>query len=198
MLGSGTLSIDSFFAQKETSVNKYLGLLIVGAILMTSGFVYQQYYRPESVGGFQSTGRQVEINMRVVKNTWRWQVDTVQISHNGDKGHLQTFPPIKEQATIRVDPGDRVKLNIYNEDTYDHGFAVDVFGVNRRMFPKSITTIEFTPSIPGKFNFYCSVPCGQGHYDQVGALIVGDENAKSGIVPNKNFACNNNFVIASV
>lgn len=162
-------------------MNKYLSLLIFGTLLMVSGFVYQYFYRPSSIGGFKSSGRQVEINMRVVQNTWKWQVDSIQVSHNGDKGHLQTFPPISEQATIRIQPGDRVKLHVYNEDTYDHGFAIDVFGVNRRMFPKSTTTIEFTPSLSGKFNFYCSVPCGEGHYDQIGTLIVGDEKSASGI-----------------
>jgi cytochrome c oxidase subunit 2 len=152
LLGSGPMSIDSFFAKKETTVNKYLGLIIFGVILMTSGFVYQQYYRPANIGGFKSTGEVVEVHMRVIQNTWKWDPDT-----------------------IRVNPGDKVVLHIFNEDTYDHGFAIDVFGVNRRLFPKNTTVIEFTPSIPGKFNFYCSVPCGQGHYDQVGTLIVGDE-----------------------
>lgn len=176
LLGSGPLSLDSHFAQRETQVNKYLSLLMFGVILMTSGLVYQQYYRPASVGGFKSTGEVVEIHMRVLQNQWKWQPDA-----------------------IRVKPGDKVILHIFNEDTYDHGFAIDVFGVNRRLFPKSTTTIEFTPSIPGKFNFYCSVPCGPGHYDQVGTLIVGDETAASAIVANKDFACktSNKFVIAS-
>jgi len=155
LLGSGPFSLDSFFAQKERTVNKYLGLLMFGVILITTGIVYQQYYRPANIGGFKSTGEVVEIHMRVVQNSWKWDPDT-----------------------IRVNPGDRVILHILNEDTYDHGFAVDVFGVNRRLFPKSTTTIEFTPSIPGKFNFYCSVPCGPGHYDQIGTLIVGDSQVQ--------------------
>ena len=148
-------------------MNKYLSLAIFGVSLLLSGYIYQQFYRPASVGGFKSTGEEVEIHMRVIQNTWKWDPDT-----------------------IRVNPGDKVILHIFNEDTYDHGFAIDVFGVNRRLFPKSTTIIEFTPSIPGKFNFYCSVPCGQGHYDQVGTLIVGDKRSASGIVANKNFACN--------
>jgi uncharacterized membrane protein YphA (DoxX/SURF4 family)/plastocyanin len=167
LLGSGPMSIDNFFAKKEKNVNKYLGLLIFGVVLMTTGFAYQQFYRPANIGGFESTGVVVEINMKVAQNSWEWDPDT-----------------------IAVNPGDKVILHIFNEDTYDHGFAIDVFGVNRRLFPKSTTTIEFTPSIPGKFNFYCSVPCGQGHYDQVGTLIVGDQNTASGIVANKKFACN--------
>jgi len=167
LLGSGPISIEKFFAKQETSMNKYLGLVLFGVVLLTTGFVYQQYYRPQNIGGFESTGEVVEIHMKILQDQWKWEPDT-----------------------IRVNPGDRVVLHIFNEDAYDHGFAIDVFGVNKRLFPKSTTTVEFTPSIPGKFNFYCSVPCGQGHYDQIGTLIVGDESAGApSIIANKNFAC---------
>lgn len=148
-------------------MNKYLSLLLFAIALMLSGFIYQAYYRPASVGRIKSTGKIVVINMRVIKNHWKW-----------------------DPNLIKVASGSKVVLNIYNEDDYDHGFAIDVFGVNKRLFPQTTTVIEFTPSISGKFNFYCSVPCGEGHYRQIGTLIVGDENAASSIVPNSNFACN--------
>lgn len=169
--------------------NKYLSLALFGACLILSGIVYQAFYRPKSVSRIKPTGRNVEIHMRVLQNQWKWQVDTMQISYVDRKESLQRLPSIPEQATIKVQPGDKVMLHIFNEDTYDHGFAVDVLGVNRRLFPKTTTTVEFTPSLSGTFNFYCSVPCGEGHYDQIGTLIVGDKHATSGIYPNKNFAC---------
>lgn len=150
-------------------MNKYLSLALFGICLMVSGFVYQQFYRPANIGGFKSTGEIVEVRMRVIRNAWKWDPDT-----------------------IRVNPGDKVILHILNEDTYDHGFAIDVFGVNRRLFPKSTTTIEFTPSFSGIFNFYCSVPCGQGHYDQIGTLIVGkgeDAGVVLSMIHKENFAC---------
>jgi cytochrome c oxidase subunit 2 len=147
-------------------MNKYLSLALFAVFLLVSGFIYQTYYRPAHIGGASSTGETVAINMRVLKNQWKW-----------------------EPNVIKVASGDKVILNIYNEDTYDHGFAIDVFGVNRRLFPQTTTVVEFTPSLTGKFNFYCSVPCGEGHYDQIGTFIVGDEHATTGIYPNKNFAC---------
>ena len=151
---------------KKKVMNKYLGLALFSVFLLASGFIYQAYYRPASIERIKSTGKAVFINMRVIKNHWKWDPDT-----------------------IKVKPGDKIVLNIYNEDTYDHGFAIDVFGVNRRLFPQTTTVVEFTPSLVGKFNFYCSVPCGEGHYDQIGTLIVGDGHVRSGIYPNKNFAC---------
>jgi len=159
LMGAGPVSIDNVFSSKEKKeVNKYLALLLFGVCLVASGFIYQTYYKPASITRIKSTGETVVINMRVLKNQWKW-----------------------DPSVIKVNPGDRIVLNIYNEDTYDHGFAIDVFGVNRRLFPQTTTTLEFTPSLAGKFDFYCSVPCGEGHYDQIGTLIVGNENAKSSI-----------------
>ena len=139
-------------------MNKYLSLLIFGICLLVSGFVYQKFYRPASIGSSESTGEKVDIHMRVIQNKWKW-----------------------DPNTIRVNPGDKVTLHIFNEDTYDHGFAIDVLGINKRMFPKSTTVVEFTPNVSGKFNFYCSVPCGKGHYDQIGTLIVGKRDG-AGVV----------------
>lgn len=130
-------------------MNKYLSLLLFAALLFGSGFVYSEFYRPAGVGGVPSTGVIVEVNMRVLQDQWIW-----------------------DPGVIRVNAGDRIRLNIFNEDTYDHGFAIDVLGVNRRLFPKRTTTLEFNASLPGKFNFYCSVPCGEGHYDQIGTIII--------------------------
>lgn len=148
-------------------MNKYLSLLLFAVLLFGSGFVYQSFYRPEEVGGIEPSGRLVEINMRVLKDQWEW-----------------------DPEVIRVMPGDRVRITIYNEDTYDHGFGIDVFGVNRRLFPERATVIEFNASLRGKFNFYCSVPCGDGHYDQIGTILIGDregEGDTSLIVPRQVF-----------
>ena len=44
---------------------------------------------------------------------------------------------------IRVDCGDEVVLNIRNENGYDHGFGLDLFGINRRLAAGKTTTIEY-------------------------------------------------------
>lgn len=161
--------------------------------MLLSGFVYQTYYRPENIGGFASSERVVQIQMRVLKNQWKWQVDSIKILNKD--GGLTSPPPAvpqaQEAAVVKVEPGDKVKISIYNEDNYDHGFAIDVFGVNKRLFPKSTTEVEFTASLVGKFNFYCSVPCGQGHYDQVGTIIVGDNQKELSSPQALAFQCEN-------
>jgi len=137
-------------------MNKYISLSLFAVFLFGSGFVYSKFYRPAEVGGVAPTGKVVEINMRILKDQWIWAPEA-----------------------IHVDAGDRIRLNIYNEDTYDHGFAIDVLGVNRRLFPQRTTLLEFNASLVGKFNFYCSVPCGEGHYDQIGSIIINPVRDKT-------------------
>lgn len=132
-------------------MNKFLQLLIFAIFLIVSGVVYQNYYRPLSIGPVKASGNVVEIEMRAKENQWIW-----------------------DPAEIRVKAGDLVRLKIFNEDSYDHGFAIEAFGVNKRLFPRRETVIEFVASRAGSFGFYCSVPCGQGHYEQIGALFVSE------------------------
>lgn len=129
--------------------NKYFKLFVFAVLLLFSGYIYANFYRPPEISRSEFTGNTVEIDMRVLKDKWKWSPDI-----------------------IKVKAGDKVRIRIYNEDDYDHGFALDVFGINRRLFPKETTVVEFIASNKGKFNFYCSVPCGEGHYEQIGFLIV--------------------------
>ena len=76
-----------------------------------------------------------------------------------------------EPSTITVNEGDRVILNIKNEDVA-HGFAIFEFDVNERLPPGKTTKVEFTADKKGEYIFFCSVQCGKGHGDMKGKLIV--------------------------
>jgi len=130
-------------------MNKFVQLLIFAAALIASGIVYQNYYRPPGIGPIAATGNIIEITVVARENQWKW-----------------------EPMDIKVKAGDLVKLHIFNEDAYDHGFAIEAFGINKRLFPRRQTDIEFIASRAGSFQFYCSVPCGEGHYEQIGSLFV--------------------------
>ncbi|MBI2591451.1 MAG: cupredoxin domain-containing protein [Candidatus Brennerbacteria bacterium] len=130
--------------------NKFYKLLFFGFFLVTSGIVYQKYYRPMEIAPIPRNNQPpVEITMRVIEDKWTW-----------------------DPAEIRVKAGDLVRLHITNEDPFDHGFAVEAFGINRRLFARRETLVEFLASKAGSFGFYCSVPCGEGHYRQTGILFV--------------------------
>ncbi len=130
-------------------MNKFLKLLLFTIVLLVTGIIYQTFYRPEGVGPIPWNGHVTEVDVRVKKDSWAW-----------------------EPKEIHVKAGDKIVLKIFNEDTYDHGWALEAFGINRRLFPQRSTAVDFIASRAGTFHFYCSVPCGEGHYDQIGTLIV--------------------------
>jgi len=74
-------------------------------------------------------------------------------------------------ATITVNEGDEVKLNIKSVDV-THGFSLFEFGVNERLTPGKTTIVEFTADKKGEYIFFCSVPCGKGHTGMRGKLVV--------------------------
>lgn len=130
-------------------MNKFILIIIFLAVIIVGGIVYQVYFRPASTAPIAETGEVVVINMRIVENQWNFLPDT-----------------------LKVKAGQKIVLKIFNEDSYDHGFALEAFGINRRLFPKQETVIEFVASKKGDFPFYCSVPCGEGHYKQTGHIII--------------------------
>ncbi len=79
--------------------------------------------------------------------------------------------------------GDTVKITVYNEDTMDHGFAIDAIGVNQVLpaasqdnvtgdITPTATLITFTVPTAGAFIWYCTNPCGDGHQTMTGTLLV--------------------------
>lgn len=98
--------------------------------------------------------------------------ETVVVSDSGVKEFDMTARQWAfEPSIIRVKEGDRVRLNIKNEDV-THGFAIFEFNVNERLQPGKTTIVEFTADKKGEYTFFCSVQCGQGHRDMKGKLIV--------------------------
>lgn len=81
---------------------------------------------------------------------------------------------------VELEQGDKVILTVINQDDFDHGIAIDAFGVSQRVPAGGTITAEFVVTQRGDFPFYCSVPCGsgvvagkeRGHFDQYGTLRV--------------------------
>lgn len=82
-----------------------------------------------------------------------------------------------------VHAGDTVKITVYNEDTMDHGFAIDALGINQVLpaasqdnttgdITPSVTLITFTVSAASAYTWYCTNPCGPGHTTMTGTLVV--------------------------
>lgn len=137
-------------------MNKYLILIILAALLLGGGLFYRIYLLPKSSVPV-TTGKIREITVTAVKNQWRFDPETVE-----------------------VDRGDKIVMTVVNEDDYDHGIAIDAFGISQRMPARSTIKVEFVATQEGEFPFYCSVPCGEGmvdgkkrtHFDMIGKLHV--------------------------
>ena len=137
-------------------MNKYYVIIGIVVLIIVFGAFYRAFLIPESSIPVR-TG--IVRNVRVVadKNEWR-------------------FTP----EFIEADRGDEIIMEIVNEDDYDHGVAIDSFGISQRMPANSTITVKFVATQEGDFPFYCSVPCGEGivdgikrtHFDMIGKLHV--------------------------
>lgn len=76
-----------------------------------------------------------------------------------------------DPAQIKVNLGDRIIINFTSLDVM-HGFAIDEYGINQTAGPGETKQLNFLADKAGTFTFRCSVPCGPGHLDMTGSLIV--------------------------
>ncbi len=100
--------------------------------------------------------------------------------NNGSDG--TTSPPTKEfsivakqfeftPSTITVKKGDNVIIHLTSADV-KHGFSLQEFNISKEVDAQTPVTIEFVADKTGTFEFRCSVPCGEGHLEMTGQLIV--------------------------
>lgn len=137
-------------------MNKYFIIIGIVVLIIIFGVFYRAFLIPEASIPV-TTG--IVRNLRIVANQNEWR-----------------FTP----EEIEADRGDKIIMEIVNEDDYDHGIAIDAFGISQRMPANSTVTVEVIATQAGDFPFYCSVPCGEGivdgvkrtHFDMVGKLHV--------------------------
>jgi cytochrome c oxidase subunit 2 len=79
------------------------------------------------------------------------------------------FVFVPKQVTVQK--GERIRLLLTSEDV-DHGIALKAFDIDQVVKANETKAIEFTADKEGRFEFLCSVFCGDGHPDMVGELIV--------------------------
>jgi heme/copper-type cytochrome/quinol oxidase subunit 2 len=137
-------------------MNKYFIILGITILIIGGGIFYRAVLLSDADKPVE-TGVVRNFTIIADKDEWRWTPEE-----------------------IIVDRGDRVKLEIINEDEYDHGIAIDAFGVSQRMPASSTIYVEFVATQLGDFQYYCSVPCGEGdvdgkkrtHFDMIGVIKV--------------------------
>lgn len=88
-----------------------------------------------------------------------------------------------EPQLVAVHRGDDVTIVIQSNDPMPHGFMVEGYGVNQNI-PAATTDksgavtqmaeirLHLTATKAGLFRIYCTVPCGPGHSEMQGTLLV--------------------------
>ncbi|MBI5226281.1 cupredoxin domain-containing protein [Candidatus Micrarchaeota archaeon] len=74
-------------------------------------------------------------------------------------------------SVITVKKGQKVRINLSSPDVA-HSFAAPDFKVNVRVEGGDTAIAEFVPDKAGTFDFRCFVPCGAGHKEMRGQIVV--------------------------
>lgn len=72
---------------------------------------------------------------------------------------------------IEVNKGDKVELHMTSSEG-THGIAFLEFGVSETLRVGEDVHAEFIADKSGTFNFFCTVPCGNGHGGMRGLLVI--------------------------
>ncbi len=80
---------------------------------------------------------------------------------------LWSFTP----NVIKVKKGTKVNLN-FNVIQGNHGFMIPELGESVYLPQGEKQQLSFIADKPGMYTFYCNVPCGRGHSNMRGQIIV--------------------------
>jgi cytochrome c oxidase subunit 2 len=72
---------------------------------------------------------------------------------------------------ITVKRGENVTL-VLKDVSGTHGFAVPDLNIDVAMQEGDTKTIVLPTSTVGTFPFHCSIPCGPGHRDMTGQIVI--------------------------
>ena len=135
-------------------------------ILIKNGFS-KVYEMSGGFSGWQEKGYPVVIGEKVSEKEYG-----LVYSEPGYKEYnvkLSRFSFLPE--VIRVDKGDRVRLNLDSVDVV-HGIEIDGYDINIRVPQEKIITIEFIANKAGSIRTRCSIPCGPFHPFMTGNILV--------------------------
>ena len=76
---------------------------------------------------------------------------------------------IPDDIVVKV--GDHILIKAKSTDVMP-GFALPDYGISQELPPGEDVLISFIADKPGTFEFRCNVPCGEGHREMTGTLVV--------------------------
>jgi len=73
--------------------------------------------------------------------------------------------------SITVKSGENVTLQLTGVEGV-HGFAVPALGIDEAVGPGETIRVTIPTDQVGTFDFFCNIPCGEGHRDMKGSIII--------------------------
>lgn len=74
-------------------------------------------------------------------------------------------------ATITVKKGEKITVKL-TDVAGTHSFAVPGLGINQALTPGQATSVSIPTDKPGTYEFRCMIPCGEGHKEMRGTLVI--------------------------
>ena len=74
--------------------------------------------------------------------------------------------------TLQLAQGEKVVVRLTNLEG-DHSFAIPDLGLNVPVPVGETKDIVIPTDTAGTFQFRCRIPCGDGHRDMVGTIVIG-------------------------
>lgn len=74
-------------------------------------------------------------------------------------------------SVITVKKGEKVQVQLVGISGR-HGFAVSGLGINAEISAGQTVNIDLPTDRAGTFSFLCSIPCGSGHREMTGKIII--------------------------
>lgn len=72
---------------------------------------------------------------------------------------------------IRAKKGENITLSLQGLSGL-HGFSVPDLGINVPVMQGKTVTVTLPTNKSGTFGLRCSIPCGQGHLDMRGTIVI--------------------------
>lgn len=151
-------------------MNKYVVIAIVLVVIIVGGVIFSA--TQDNLSCEPNMGQDIQLTVVSKKLEWKF-----------------------EPEEITLEQCDRVHVTVINEDNFDHGFAIDAFGVSQRLPANETIEVDFVATKAGTFPFYCSVSCSssdagtfnlpegkvqtgsyagevRGHFEHIGQFVV--------------------------
>jgi cytochrome c oxidase subunit 2 len=85
--------------------------------------------------------------------------------------HVQHPSGVRENNTIHVPVGRKVKLTMISQDVI-HAMYIPAFRAQYQVIPGRFTTLWFEATKPGKYPIFCNMYCGTQHSEMGGYVYV--------------------------